>query len=849
MEGRGSRRHPRARAARRGALVLACIAVTLWALEGLAAACLSNINCSGVTPVCGTSLTCRACESDLECGAPLSGDYCATSGSRRERACRAGPSPTRRPRRARPTRTAASASCATRVLGGPRRASSAVTGCRAAATRVPSASGATSRARRSAFASHLRLTRGRRPALARPTPTAFRGWSAPHRTADRLASSDATRTARPPLVRPAPSAAPPTAAWASAYGQIGTDAGPAPEGMLEGHRLRRRPRSAAAAMRAASSASWAATPTAGSTRARSRPTAASSGAASARASGTAASARERRRGAAAWTRTASMVSSATTPSTAAPRASSAATRRAAGATRARSARIAATSAVGSASASRTGRPRRAPATPRHRTAAVLPATPGAQARRAARARMVEARRSTAAMVGRPPSPIRARAGRVWTAPEGTGARLGTRPSNQMRPADPSSGASESGAPPPTRRSPATARRPRWPTPPAWATPATRPEMAAAAADGGSPEGTLEGAGCFVQRGAGRRIDGAGLVARRPRDGRWAGAGRRVARDAGATAARSPDGRPDEEARPPRGVARRDDISTGAPAQQAAGFALDSFDPAERGSDWFASESLDLRGYMRPAAGVVADWGHEPLVLANPDGSFRYRLVSDQVVVHPGASLVLLDRMRFSFDMPVVVYAGGDSFTLGGQALTAPSSFSAGDLRMGFDLRLYGKCGDPFTIAFGAQAYLPTGSRASFTSDSTLRLQPQLLAGGQGGRSCTPRRSRSSITAEAGDYGPSQLRELVRLQRRRRRHGGARRTSPSARRSFGSTVVTGSDGAFPATSAARRGPPRWPLPRRPGARRAGRRRRPHPRIWISFGPGHRVARVGAPVHEA
>src|SRR5580700_1755912 len=78
------------------------------------------------------------------------------------------------------------------------------------------------------------------------------------------------------------------------------------------------------------------------------------------------------------------------------------------------------------------------------------------------------------------------------------------------------------------------------------------------------------------------------------------------------------------------------------AQQAKGFALDAFDPAERGSDWFAADSLDLRGFMRPAAGIVADWAHEPLVLANPDGSIRTVFVSDQAIVHPGASLVMFD---------------------------------------------------------------------------------------------------------------------------------------------------------------------------------------------------------------
>ena len=60
----------------------------------------------------------------------------------------------------------------------------------------------------------------------------------------------------------------------------------------------------------------------------------------------------------------------------------------------------------------------------------------------------------------------------------------------------------------------------------------------------------------------------------------------------------------------------------AQAQQAPGFAIDRFDPSERGSEWFALESLDLRGEARLAFGVVGDWGHKPLVLYAPDGSQR-----------------------------------------------------------------------------------------------------------------------------------------------------------------------------------------------------------------------------------
>src|SRR5579859_5510305 len=90
-------------------------------------------------------------------------------------------------------------------------------------------------------------------------------------------------------------------------------------------------------------------------------------------------------------------------------------------------------------------------------------------------------------------------------------------------------------------------------------------------------------------------------------------------------------------------------------QQAQGFAVERFDPSERGSDWFVLESLDLRGPFRPALGVVGDFAYRPLVLYNPDGSVGRSIVRNQYVLHPGASLVLWDRVRFGLNVPVAIF--------------------------------------------------------------------------------------------------------------------------------------------------------------------------------------------------
>src|SRR5258706_16059581 len=83
-------------------------------------------------------------------------------------------------------------------------------------------------------------------------------------------------------------------------------------------------------------------------------------------------------------------------------------------------------------------------------------------------------------------------------------------------------------------------------------------------------------------------------------------------------------------------------SFNAEAQTAQGFALDRFNPSERGSEWFAGDTLDLRGHRRPAIGLVGDFALRPLVIYNKDGSDRAVLVQDQFFLHFGGSMVFWD---------------------------------------------------------------------------------------------------------------------------------------------------------------------------------------------------------------
>lgn len=181
--------------------------------------------------------------------------------------------------------------------------------------------------------------------------------------------------------------------------------------------------------------------------------------------------------------------------------------------------------------------------------------------------------------------------------------------------------------------------------------------------------------------------------------------------------------------------------TGRADAQSQGFSADRFDPAERGSDWFTQESLDLRsgprpsdgrGGPRPAAGIIVDYAHNPLVIYNSDGSVRSAIVSDQLILHAGGALVIGDRLRIGVNLPIALVSTGQNGTSQGVTFTAPSSAALGDLRLGADVRMFGRYGDPFTLAAGLQIFAPTGDQSQFAGDGSFRVQPRLLVAGQVG---------------------------------------------------------------------------------------------------------------------
>jgi OOP family OmpA-OmpF porin len=164
---------------------------------------------------------------------------------------------------------------------------------------------------------------------------------------------------------------------------------------------------------------------------------------------------------------------------------------------------------------------------------------------------------------------------------------------------------------------------------------------------------------------------------------------------------------------------------------ARGFSVNHFDPASTGSEWFVLDTLDLRGNLRPALGIVGEWAYRPLVLqSNGSDQVKASIVRDQAFLHLGGSLVLWDRLRVGASLPVMVYADGHSFTAGGTTYAPPTHEAGlGDLRLDADVRLAGKYRDAATLALGATVALPTGLRDSYAGDGNVTVQPHAIVAG------------------------------------------------------------------------------------------------------------------------
>lgn len=164
--------------------------------------------------------------------------------------------------------------------------------------------------------------------------------------------------------------------------------------------------------------------------------------------------------------------------------------------------------------------------------------------------------------------------------------------------------------------------------------------------------------------------------------------------------------------------------------------MNRYEASERGSEWFANESLDFRGKLRPAFGLVFDGSYRSLVIYE-NQKLSASILRNVGTMHAGASLVLFERVRVGLDLPIVVFQDSGSGTASFQGVTfaPPAEQTLGDLRIGSDVRLvgdYAQTGHAVELALGLQMFLPTGSQADYASDGRVRFAPRVMLAGTEG---------------------------------------------------------------------------------------------------------------------
>ena len=194
----------------------------------------------------------------------------------------------------------------------------------------------------------------------------------------------------------------------------------------------------------------------------------------------------------------------------------------------------------------------------------------------------------------------------------------------------------------------------------------------------------------------------------------------------------------------------------ASAQVATGYATNHYAPSERGSRWFVSESLDLRGDGRFAFGAVGDSAYRTFVHYRGGEVFR-SVVRNQGTVHFGGSVVFGDRFRLGLNVPLQVFADGNSTQLNGVTFNSPSEkIAVGDARVGLDMRLFGTYGEAITGAFGAQLYLPSGSPDAYTGDGNPRVAPRFMVAGESGMFAYAGRLGMTIRGRDEAFGDARI---------------------------------------------------------------------------------------------
>jgi outer membrane protein OmpA-like peptidoglycan-associated protein len=171
------------------------------------------------------------------------------------------------------------------------------------------------------------------------------------------------------------------------------------------------------------------------------------------------------------------------------------------------------------------------------------------------------------------------------------------------------------------------------------------------------------------------------------------------------------------------------LGSASASAQSGGFGLERFEPTPAGEHSFW---VDHPWYSKTrdfAAGLTFDYGHDPLVFGDRNGSTFSKdqaVIRHQLVGHVDLAASFLDRVTVSASLPVVFLERGTD--VGG---VAPNdAVTAGDPRPGLMLRIFGQpYQDPISLNVGADLWIPVGTKQDHAGDPNARVRPKVVLAG------------------------------------------------------------------------------------------------------------------------
>jgi len=150
--------------------------------------------------------------------------------------------------------------------------------------------------------------------------------------------------------------------------------------------------------------------------------------------------------------------------------------------------------------------------------------------------------------------------------------------------------------------------------------------------------------------------------------------------------------------------------------------LDRFQPSPAGDRFFGVQGGDPGGHLSPRLMLLGDYAYKPLVVYDANDQEVSALVKNQLLLHLAAGISLWDRLWIFADMPLALYASGDTPNIGGVA--------AGDLRAGLRVRLLGENRSLASLALSGYVYIPTGNKDKAMSENEVHGLPALVLSGE-----------------------------------------------------------------------------------------------------------------------